>query len=258
MTIGIYSITHRDSGKRYIGKSINIESRLWQHKNLLTKPERSKDCNRHLYNAVQKYGWETFCVETIEEFDWIDDDHIAARELFWMDHFQTCDRRFGYNLRRDSSTKMEVHAETRAIQSIQMRGEGNPNFANYWSDDMKSAMSEITKRRHCEGFYGDEWRRKHSVNSTALWSDLERRRSMTVNVSATKQQKYDFIQYDRAGNFIRRWYSVEEIVAENPAYKWQNIYSVCNGYKPTYMGSIWRKVPSAATESLLISIAVAA
>lgn len=26
-----------------------------------------------------------------------------------------------------------------------------------------------------------------------------------------------------------------------PYYKWQNIYSVCNGYKPSIYGYIWRK-----------------
>ena len=55
-------------------------------------------------------------------------------------------------------------------------------------------------------------------------------------------KKYRFQQYTRDGEFIREWESVKEIVAENPGYKWQNIYSVCNGYKKTYMGFVWKKV----------------
>jgi len=38
------------------------------------------------------------------------------------------------------------------------------------------------------------------------------------------------------------WFSVEEIIKFNPNYKWQNIYAVCNGYKPTMYGYIWCKI----------------
>lgn len=31
MTIGIYVIEHVASGKRYVGKSVNIEARFWAH-----------------------------------------------------------------------------------------------------------------------------------------------------------------------------------------------------------------------------------
>lgn len=257
MTIGIYSITHRDSGKRYIGKSINIESRLWQHKNLLTKPERSKDCNRHLYNAVQKHGWETFRTETIEEFDWVDERHIAARELFWMDHFQTCDRGFGYNLRRDSSTKMEVHAETRALQSMQMRGEGNPNFGNLWSDDQRERMSVDRRKAHALGeSYGDEWRSKISAASTLLWLDQDKKDIMAKKVGL-KKQRYDYLQYSKDGQLLRRYSTVAEIVEVNPGYKWQNIYSACHGHKQTYMNFIWRQVSRIHVTMLLLVAAAA-
>jgi len=248
VTIGIYSITHRESGKRYVGKSINVEARLWQHKNLLTKPVRSKDCNRHLYNAVRKYGWSAFDTEVLEDFDWVDEDYIAARELHWMDHYRTCERAFGYNLRRDSSTKMEVHVETREIQSAAMTGFGNPNFSNFWTDEQKQRMSEISKARHASGeFYGEEWRAKQSASSIETWKDLEKRVAMGKKVSEAKQ-KFDFIQSTRDGEFVRRWTSIKEIVEANPTWKWQNIYSASNGHKPTYHGFTWRKEIKVGTE----------
>lgn len=42
-------------------------------------------------------------------------------------------------------------------------------------------------------------------------------------------------------DYIKTFDSVEDIILENPSYKWQNIYSVCNGYKKSYMGYIWKK-----------------
>ena len=71
-------------------------------------------------------------------------------------------------------------------------------------------------------------------------SNLELRKQISESVSKAKQI-YDFVQYDRNMNFIKRWKSIKEIIENYPSYKWQNIYSVCDGYKPTYMGFIWRK-----------------
>ena len=106
MTIGIYSITHVESGKRYIGKSINIEARWCRH--------RSAKTNRHLVSAFEKYGIQSFSFEVIQAFESVDENAIADAELYWIDHFNTCNRDFGYNLRRDSSSLSETHQETRA------------------------------------------------------------------------------------------------------------------------------------------------
>lgn len=240
--IGIYCIEHIESGKKYIGKSVDVERRLAQHKHYLLKPVRDmKATNRHLYNAVQKHGWEAFKTYVCEHFDSVDEELIASRELLWMDLYDTCDRNFGYNLRRDSSTKMIVHEETRAIQSEANLGFFNPNFANNWTDKMKQSMSEIAKSRHKSGlFYGEEWRKKQGLTSSATWKNLELKAQMAKNVSLAKQ-KYDFLQFTREGVFLKRWSSILEIVESNPGYKWQNIYSVCNGYKKTYMGFKWQK-----------------
>ena len=64
--IGIYSITNLINGKRYIGKSINLNGRLSSHKCSLRKDVRNKDTNRYLFNAVKKYGIENFNFEVIE------------------------------------------------------------------------------------------------------------------------------------------------------------------------------------------------
>lgn len=117
--IGIYCIQHRESGKRYIGKSVDIAARLKAHKYHLTSQVVSKHhTNRHLRAAVQKHGWDAFEVSIVERFVENNSDLLAERELFWMDAHKTCDRRFGYNLRRDSSSGMQVSEETRKLQAI--------------------------------------------------------------------------------------------------------------------------------------------
>lgn len=241
MTIGIYSITHIDSGKRYIGKSINIERRLSHHKCSLRKPTLSKkSCNRYLHHAVQKYGWDAFTTEVLESFDFIDESLLTNSELKWMDYFNSYDLSNGYNLRRDSSTKSIVHDDTKKLISENNTGCGNPNYGNNWSDSQKSNMSDIAKKRHADGFYGDEWKRKISQNSKKMWKDEELKSKMAKKVAKAKQ-KYKFHQYTKSGVLITTWDSVKDILDSNPSYKWQNIYSVCNGYKKSYMGYVWKK-----------------
>lgn len=245
MTIGIYSITHVKSGKRYIGKSVNVEYRLVHHKSNLTSIKyRPKAVNRHLYGAVQKHGWSEFHAEILESFDKVDESVIAERELFWMDHFNTTDRKHGFNLRRDSSTSMIVHDETRKRLSKMSKGITNPNYGNYWSDEKKQKMSEIKKDQHAAGnIYTDDWKKRQGVAISKMWkTNFVAKYSMALKLSKIKQ-RYQFTQCQPTGEIVRTWATVKEIIAANPGYKWQNIYSVCNGYKPTYMGYVWKKEP---------------
>lgn len=242
MTIGIYCIEHADSAKKYIGKSKNIEARLQVHKYLLSNTKRSKDCNRHLYNAVQKYGINLFKFSILEIFNSIDESFMKERELYWIDFYKTCIRDFGYNLRRDSATNMLVHKETLILQSIIHSGENNSNFGNRWNDKQKLKMSNIAKERYKLGIsHTKQTRILIGEAAKKHWSNSDNKAKMSLSVSINKRI-YNFYQYTREGMLIEIWESIESIIEKNPEYKWQNIYAVCNGYKPTYKGFIWRKI----------------
>lgn len=58
--------------------------------------------NQHFINAWHKYGRDNFVYVVLETFDFIDDSVLKERELYWMDFYQSHDRDYGYNLRRDS------------------------------------------------------------------------------------------------------------------------------------------------------------
>jgi group I intron endonuclease len=61
---GIYAIRHAETGKVYIGSSINIKQRWNAHKSALQKNIHD---NEHLQNAWNKYGKEAFVFEILEE-----------------------------------------------------------------------------------------------------------------------------------------------------------------------------------------------
>ena len=75
-TSGIYMLTCKINGKRYIGQAQNIAKRMYNHK-----------CSRHKYyeqvivHAIVKYGWENFD-KTVLEFCPI--EKLDEREIFWI------------------------------------------------------------------------------------------------------------------------------------------------------------------------------
>lgn len=89
--IGIYSIVNKIDGKRYIGQSIDIETRIKRHfRELRNRNHHSK----YLQRAFDKYGEESFETEilfTCEEtcnLDELEKDFIKKYDSY----------RNGYNL----------------------------------------------------------------------------------------------------------------------------------------------------------------
>jgi len=247
VTAGIYQIRNVLDGKRYIGKSINIEQRLGHHRySLSVVGSKNKNLNRHLYAAVCKYGIANFAFEVVEYTPYSDESLLADRELFWMDHFNTCEREQGYNLRRDSSTHTYRARESIDLHRATIMGAGNPNFGNNWDDTMRREVGVKVAAAHARGCYDQEWKNKigefHRDRYAAMTTDERSQFATTIKIRLQKIS--DFGKYDYSGVLLQEYGSVDEIRAENPDYKWQNIYAACNDSKPTAYGFMWRRFPS--------------
>ena len=70
----VYKIENRVNGKIYVGRTIRtLNTRIYQHKHN----------NKSLIGrAIQKYGWENFSVEIIEECDTF--EKLVEREIYWI------------------------------------------------------------------------------------------------------------------------------------------------------------------------------
>ena len=116
---GIYLITNLINFKVYVGKTNNFYKRYSQYKSDIKNPQQNR-INQYLLNSFVKNGIQSFSFEVLELCDV---DCCASRELFWIEAFDSTDSRFGYNLRKDSRTKMIVHQKTRDKISKRLKKE---------------------------------------------------------------------------------------------------------------------------------------
>ena len=87
--IGIYMYTNRLNGKRYIGKSINIEARKGKHR------RNAKDGRAsYFYSALRRYGEEVFDFEVLEECT---EEQLDKREKFYIAKYNSLMPN-GYNM----------------------------------------------------------------------------------------------------------------------------------------------------------------
>jgi hypothetical protein len=79
-TSGVYCITNRVNGMRYVGSSVNIASRFNQHRSMLKAGEHH---SHRLQRACDLFGLESF-VLTVLEAD-VPRETLVSREQFYID-----------------------------------------------------------------------------------------------------------------------------------------------------------------------------
>lgn len=99
MKSGIYKITHIPDGKIYIGRSVNLHTRLWKHKAFFTPQKYSKkslesEINMKIHQAILKDRHpEHFIFEIIE---YCSKEKLDQREQYYIKYFD-CKYPKGYN-----------------------------------------------------------------------------------------------------------------------------------------------------------------
>lgn len=180
--IGIYKIENLVNGKVYIGQSVDIYRRIWEHSNEL---KNNNHYNKYLQRAYNKYGEENFKFEIIEECE---EDSLTEREQYWIDYYNGINSIDNYNF-RDAGNKGKLSDITKQKLSELNLGKKHTeetkqkislsNKGRYVSDETRRKISENTKgkenRRHkgsTNGMYGrhhtEETKRKISEHRKGL------------------------------------------------------------------------------------------
>lgn len=126
----IYMITNKLDGNKYIGQtSRDIDTRFAEH---------CSETRGHskLHNAIQKYGWQNFKVEEIEE---VPNNKLDEREQYWIQHYNTYHN--GYNLTLGGfQTNINI-SNIKAIRVIEN------NIVVRSKEELSRLLSEVTSWR---------------------------------------------------------------------------------------------------------------
>lgn len=204
---GIYEIRNIINDKRYIGQSKNIYARISKHINQLLA---NKHCNKHLQSAWNIYGENSFVCDVLE---YCDIDKLNEKELFWIEHYNSNDNKYGYNIR---------------INPFDNRG-------LKWSDEQREKMF-----KHINS--NTSYYRNHKIpqeimemaweaNRNKIWSYEERQRhsKFLTGVKVTNVQNMKIAQTGESNNGAKlKQFEVEEI-----------IYLLIMGYKQTYLANLF-------------------
>lgn len=124
---GVYKWTHRESGKFYIGSSVNLGRRFssyFSYKVIESQSKFSIICLRS--PALLKYGYSEFSLEILE---YCTKDQTLKREQFYLDSFKP-----QYNILTKAGSRLGsvLSSETRSKIRISLTG---------------NKLSEITKSK---------------------------------------------------------------------------------------------------------------
>ena len=152
---GIYSITHINNGKMYVGSAINIEKRWSEHRSELN---HNKHDNPRLQNSWNKYGEHQFNFRLLEEVK--ESSKLLEREQYWIDSLHSSDRNKGFNIRKIAESNFGLKHTPETIEKISqgnigknswMTGENNPFFGKKHSEEslvkMRTPRSEEVKQK---------------------------------------------------------------------------------------------------------------
>lgn len=164
----LYKIIHIESGKIYIGQTKNFVRRMSDHKYNTT--------NKPLYNAIQKYGWDSFEKEIIAECS---DDIIDNMEIETIKHFNSLNPN-GYNLETGGNCLKEMCKESRLKMSSWQTGRRlTLEHKNNISKSNKGKHSRTFTKEHKENIskaMKDKKRCGHSNNTKNKMSESAKKR----------------------------------------------------------------------------------
>jgi group I intron endonuclease len=169
VTAGVYWIIHEPTDRVvYVGSSVRVERRIWNHRYLLKKGTHP---NTRLQRTWDKYGADGFKITLLEQTD-----RFVEREQFWLDFLRLTDRVCNLGaVAASPMTGRKQSAEARRKMSIGLRGKVN-------SEETKRKMSEAKRGKQ----FSEEHKRNMGLARLGRKLSEEHRRKISIAMQGRK------------------------------------------------------------------------
>ena len=154
---GIYSITNKENGHKYIGQSNNIRRRFQSYHKSEFKNPNSSMYNSTIYKAMRKYGLDSFIIEVIEECEI---NKLNEREVYWITKFDTYKNGYNSSAGGDSlpenmhTDEMENKRRETRIKNGSLKGDKHPR-AKLLKEEVIEIRNRYINGESCEDIHKD-------------------------------------------------------------------------------------------------------
>lgn len=183
-TTGVYAIINTTNNKMYVGSSSTSLKKRWNvHKTYLRQGIHH---NRHLQNAWNKYGEAAFIFKILQ---YCTPDKCIEREQYWIDHYQVCNRDYGYNKNPLASSgkgrKVSEESRVRIAEAAKKRS-AKPEWRAKRSAIMKGTKaSDSAKAKMSASRKGKKWSNKRKEEFVIRMNDPD----IKANMSAAQKAR---------------------------------------------------------------------
>lgn len=151
---GIYGIRNVVNGKWYVGQSVDVDKREYNH---FLELNHNRHFNIHLQRAFNKYGKDNFEFRILEK---IEEGLLDIQERIWIKHYKSNSLKFGYN--RDGGGNINKHCSVKTRQKMSESRSGAKNYL-YGKHLSKKTRCKISNAR--KGFRVSKKTRKKMSRS---------------------------------------------------------------------------------------------
>ena len=221
---GIYCIENITTNKKYIGQSIDINDRWRRH---IGELNHNLHHNDYLQKAWNKYGEDDFKFYILE---YCEENDLDEKEIYYIDFYNTTDRKYGYNLKSGGQFNCHPTEEVRnkisesnkkAYQNQGLRDLRSTNALKQWSDpEIKNKIMGSNN-----GMYGKHHTEESKQKMSRNRSGKRSHRRNTIPVFCIELNK-KFEDATEAG---------KELSLDGSA-----ILKVCQGKRKTCGGYHWK------------------
>ena len=219
---GIYCIENTINNKKYIGQSVDVDSRWSKHQGSLNKGDHDND---YLQKSWNKYGKENFIFYILE---YCKKDELDEKENYYIDLYNTLDGDCGYNLKSGGQATNHLSEEIRnkisksnkkAYENSELRKTRSIDALNQWENP--EIRAKITGENN--GMYG----KHHSEDSRKKMSEAKMKKSKLCIIPVLCiELNQKFKSAMEAGSIL--------------GCKPQSILFTCQGKQKTHAGYHWQ------------------